>query len=175
MFEEWLFEERVSYTEALTRAEKEWGVTGSKTSVHRFYRRVEADRAVNDLEELTEAAERVNAAEGRPAGLKASAMKLVGMHLLERAIGRGDVKELAALSRVLTQDEDRQIERGRLALAQKRFEFKAAKEVLKHAAALNKITEASQAREDEELDAAKLAIFGRPPPGYEDAVTDSYA
>ena len=133
VFEDWLFEERVSYTEALTRAQKEWGVTGSKTSVHRFYRRAEALRPVNKLEEMMESADCVNATDLKPGSLKKSAMKVVGMHLLERAIDRGDVRELAALSRVLTQDEDREIQRGRLALAQKKFEFQAAKEVVKQA------------------------------------------
>ena len=113
IFEDWLFEERVSYTEALTRAEKQWGVTGSKTSVHRFYHRVQAEWAVSDVQVMMESAESLDATGGKAVGLKASAMKLVAMQLLERMLARGDVRELGVLSRMLTQTEDREIQRGK--------------------------------------------------------------
>ena len=48
--------------------------------------------------------------------------------------------------------------------------------MLKHATSLKKITEASQARKDEEVEEAKVVIFGTPPEGYDDpGVTDRYA
>jgi len=48
--EHWLFVENMGYKEASERAQKEWGVTGSSVSVGRFYRRVERERVLDELE-----------------------------------------------------------------------------------------------------------------------------
>ncbi len=168
MLEHWLFVERISYKEASERAQREWGVTGSAVSVGTYYRRIEKDRVMGDLEEAAETAMGVNAAEGKVENLKSSAMKVVGMRLLENVMARGDVKELATLGRVLTQNEEKEIQRGRLALAREKFEFNSAKEVLKKMPLLEKMTQEDQEREDARMDAVRLAIFGTPPPGFED-------
>lgn len=166
----WLFVERIGYKEASERGLREFGVAGSETSVGRFYRRIEKERAVNDLKDVVEAAAEVNATPGTLKELRASAMKMTGMRMLEKAMANGDVKELAALGHVLTQCEEREIQRGRLALARKRFEFKAAKEALKHAPLLNKMSESKQAQADREIEEACVAMFGDDPEGlyYED-------
>jgi hypothetical protein len=168
IFEGWLFEERVSYATARERARTEWGVEASLATVGKYYRRVAQRRAVTDLEEMAAATTEVDGAEGKLEGLKASAMKLLGMQLLEKAIMRDDVREIAVIGRVLTQTEDREIQRDRLVLAREKFEYKATKAALKTAPLLNKIARNKQAREDAEVDEARLAIFGKPPPGYED-------
>jgi hypothetical protein len=69
------------------------------------------------------------------------------------------VKELATLGRVLTQSEEREIQRGRLALAREKFEFKAAKAALKQLPLLDQMTQEDQEREDARMDAIRLAIF----------------
>ena len=166
--EHWLFVEHIGYKEASERALKEWGVTGSETSVGRYYRRIQKERVVDELEEAVETATEVEAAPGKVQALKSSAMKVVGMRLLQNVMAKGDVKELAVLNRVLMQSEEKEIQRGRLALAQKKFEFKAAREVWKQARLMEKLTQEDQEREDAKLDAIRLAIFGTPPPEYED-------
>jgi Arc/MetJ family transcription regulator len=163
MLEHWLFVERIGYKEASERAQKEWGVTGSETSVGRFYRRIEKERMVSELEEAAETAVELNAAEGKVESMRSSAMKVVGMRLLENAMVRGDVKELATLGRVLTQSEEREIQRGRLALAREKFEFKAAKAALKQLPSLDQMKQEDEAREDARIDAIRLAIFGKDP------------
>lgn len=166
----WLFVERIGYKEANERGVREFGVAGSETSVGRFYRRIEKKRAVNDLKDVVEAAEEVNATPGTLKELRASAMKMTGARMLEKAMTNGDVKELAALGHVLTRCEEREIQRGRLALARKKFEFRAAKEALKHAPLLNKMSESKQAQADREIVEAREAMFDDDPEGlyYED-------
>ena len=161
--EHWLFVEHIGYKEASERALKEWGVTGSETSVGRFYRRIEKERVVEELEEAVETATEVDATPGKVAILKSSAIKMAGMRLQQNVMAKGDVKELAVLNRVLTQSEDKEIQRGRLALAQKKFEFKAAREVWKQARLMEKLTKEDQEREDAEIDEIRLAIFGKDP------------
>lgn len=175
IFEDWLFEERVGYDVALERAQKEWGVTGSKMSVSRFYKRVQMERVVDELEEAAESATRVNASSGKLENLRASAMKMIGKHLMEKSADCGDVKGLATLGRVLTQNEDREIQRGRLALARERFQFNAAKAALAQLALLDQLSKEDEAREDARMEAIKLGIFGRNPYEQQDSVTPSNA
>ncbi len=160
IFEGWLFDERVSYAAARERAQKEWGVEGSLASVGRFYRRVERRRTVADLEAMADAAEKLAGTEGKLESLKASTMKVIGMQLLKKAVERDDVAELAAVGRVLTQTEDREIQRERLALAREKFEFQ---EAIKQAPLLDRMS-----REDARADEIRLTIFGKSPPGYAD-------
>jgi hypothetical protein len=50
-------------------------------------------------------------------------LKVIGQRLLEKAMGGGDMKELVALGRLMTDGERREIQRERLALAREKFEF----------------------------------------------------
>ena len=110
-----------------------------------------------------ETAVEVSAAEGKLDSLRTSAMKLMGMRVLENVMARGDVKELAVLGRVLTQTEEREIQRSRLALAREKFEFKASKAALKQFRLLNQMTQEDEAREDAKIDTIRLEIFGKDP------------
>lgn len=168
IFESWLFEERVSYAEARKRAQTEWGVEGSLASVGRFSRRIARERVASDFEEAAKTSAQVDGAEGKQEGLRASAMKELSMQLLEKSVGRGDMKELALLNRMLTQSEERETQRGRLALAREKFEFKASKAALKLLPFLKKIMLEDEAREEARIGVAKSSIFGKPPPWYKD-------
>ena len=161
--EHWLFVENLGCREVSERAQKEWGVTGSSMSVSRYYRRVEQERVLNELEGVVETAMEVSAAEGKLDCLRTSAMKLTGMRLLENVMAKGEVKELAVLGRVWTQIEEREIQRGRVALAQKKFEFNAARETWKQAKLMEKLTQEDQKREGARIDEIRLAIFGEDP------------
>ena len=52
LLESWLFEENLSYKDALERAQKEFGIGGSLTGLRRFYGRLAKERG---RESLTEA------------------------------------------------------------------------------------------------------------------------
>src|SRR5262249_48385627 len=84
--------------EAEERAQREWGVTGSTVSLSRFYQRLEKERVVDEMAAAVETATEVDAADGKLAGLKSSAMKVMGMRLLQKAVSEGSVKDLAMLS-----------------------------------------------------------------------------
>jgi hypothetical protein len=140
LFEHWLFEERVSYKEALARAKKEWGVTASKMSVSRYCRRREEERPANNFAELLETSRVVDGSTMRVEDLKRSAMKVTAMRLLETAVHRGEVKDLAALSRVLGQYEEREIERGRMELSWEKGQFHAEQEARKRVAGESEVS-----------------------------------
>ncbi|HZQ48449.1 MAG TPA: hypothetical protein VFC07_15640 [Verrucomicrobiae bacterium] len=161
--EHWLFVEHVSYQEAVERAQKEWGVTGSTVSLCRFYQRVEEEHVVEELERAAEMATGVAAAQGRLSSLQASAMKVVGMRMMQNVVSRGDVKELAVLSRVLARNEERKIQHQRLALAREKFEFRAAKAVVDQLPHLEKMAREDQGREDARINATRKGIFGTRP------------
>ncbi len=168
IFEGWLFEERVSYAAARERAHTEWGVEGSLASVGRFYRRIARERVVDDFAELSDTSAQVDGAEGKLEGMRASAMKVLSMQLLEKAVERGEVKDLALLGRVLTQSEEREIQRGRLALAREKFEYKASKAALTQLTLLDKIRQEEEAREEARIQEIKLSVFGKPPAWYKE-------
>ncbi len=44
--EQWFFDDKLSYVEVLERARKEFGFSGSKSSLQRFYRRLRQERWV---------------------------------------------------------------------------------------------------------------------------------
>jgi len=160
MFEEWLFEERVGYREAQERAFREWNVTGSLMSICRFYKRIEKERVIGDMAQALETAQEVSQTEAKTQGMYQSGLKVVAMQFLEKAMSRGDVKELSALGRLVSDHEEREIRRGRLALARERFEFRAAKAALEQLPLANEMRAEEDAREDARILAIKQAIFG---------------
>lgn len=172
---EWLLEDNLPYSEVLERVEKEFGVAGSKSSLARYYRHLVKEQAMDEMREFMKTAEEMNGMEARLAQLRASAWKMVGKQFLQIALAGGEVKDLAALGRLMAESEEREIQRGRVALAREKFEFNATKMVLKNRKLLEKISEAEQKLEDDLLDEAKLAIFGSPPPGYDDPASDLHS
>ena len=160
--DQWLFVEHISYKEANERARNAWGVAASDVSVGRYYRRVKNERVVTELESAAESALAVAEADGKVEKLRASAMKVLGMRLLEKAMSCGEVKELAALGRVLTDSEEREIQRSRVELAREKFEFKASKAALDRLP-VDKIQVEEEEREDRRMGGIRLSIFGRKP------------
>ena len=160
MFEEWLFEERVGYREAQERAQREWNVTGSLMSISRFYRRIEKERVIGDMDQALESSAEVAQNPAKVEGLWRSGLKVVAMQFFEKAMSRGDVKELTALGRLVSENEQREIQKGRLALARERFEFRAAKAALAQMPLMNRMRAEEDAREDARILAVKRGIYG---------------
>ena len=59
--------------------------------------------------------------------MRVATLKVMSRRLFEPAIEANDLKELATLGRLMNQYEEREIQRGRLALARERWEFKASR------------------------------------------------
>src|SRR6266478_2993623 len=159
--DEWLFEEEVSYQETRARAQKEWGIESSISSVGRYYRR---GRNARMLEEMAETQATANALNGTGLNMKtlrSSALKVIGKRLFEKAMDGCDVKELAALGRLMSEGEKREIQRARLALERERFEFSAAEAVLAELPHVEEMTEEEVKAEDARLLAIKHRLFGK--------------
>ncbi len=96
----------------------------------------------------------------KPEAMWKSGLKVVTMQFLEKAMARANVQDLTALGRLISQNEEREIQRGRLKLANERFQFNAAREVLKHLPMADKIKREEQAREESRIMEMQEAIFG---------------
>jgi hypothetical protein len=160
----WLLEENLPYHEVLERVQKEFGLTASRSSLARYYRHLMKERAVQEMFEVQDAAAELNGTETRLESLRTSAWKMIGKQFLEKAIAGAEVKELAALGRLMAESEEREIRRSRVALAREKFQFRAAKAVWKHLPLMEKLTREDQEREDARIDEIRLEIFGTPPP-----------
>jgi hypothetical protein len=159
--DEWLFVEGVSYEEARTRAQREWGIECSIASVGRYYRRGLNSRTVEQMEEAQDAATAVNRTGVRLKSLRDSALKVIGQRMLQKAMAGGDVKELAALGKLLTDGERREIQRERLALARERFEFNAAEAALAELPHVGEMTEEEVKAEEARILAIQHRLFGK--------------
>ena len=87
--------------------------------------------------------------------------KQLQKRLLEKAMEGGDLKELVALGRLMTDGERREIQRERLALARERFEFSAAEAALAELPHVEEMTEEEVRAEDARLLAIKHRLFGK--------------
>jgi len=123
VFEQWLFVERVSYPEAASRAEREWGIKGSVSSVGNYCRRTLEIRGMEEAVGLRDTAQVVKDADVDPGLMQAATLKMVGKRFLERALEDGDIEELSALGRLMHEAEGRELNRKRLALELKRMEL----------------------------------------------------
>ena len=164
MFERWLFVEKLSYDETRKRAEKEWGVVSSVSSVGRYYRRRVAQQSVLGLIEAAAASEAIDDTSARTDRLRGAAMKIIGKRLLEEAMEGGEAKELARLGRIMLASQEREIQNGRLALARERFEFNAAKAALAELPNLKQMNQEDAAREKERVQAIRRWLFGNRTP-----------
>jgi hypothetical protein len=158
--EEWLFVDRLGYQEAKERVAKEFGVTCSTSGLCRYYRKARSLRVEKELTEMQGAANRLNGSEAKVESLRLSALKMIGKRLLEIAMDDGEVAELAALGRLLTESEEREIQRGRLELARERFEFRAAEAALAEMPRLEGMKAEDLEREQARILAIKQRLFG---------------
>jgi hypothetical protein len=161
--EEWLLDKNLGYKESHKRAQEELGLACSLSTVRRFYERARLLRAVEETAEAEGVADELGAVGGKLENLRSSAMKLIVVRLLGKAMDRGDVREVAALGQLMLQSEEREIQRERVTLARDRFEFKAAKAALKAAPLLEKLEQSDEAQELARVEAVRQALFGKPP------------
>jgi hypothetical protein len=160
MLEQWLFEENLSYEATRELAQKEFGFTGSTTSLGRFYQHRAKERLVKELEELDSTTSAVNQTKVNMGNLRGAALKVIGKRLFESAMGRGEPKDLEFLGRLLMQSEEHEIQRQWLALARDRFEFSAAEAVVAEMPKLGHLTDEDLEREKERMLHFKEKLFG---------------
>ena len=121
--EGWLFEENLGYKEALERAQKEFGITASLTSLADFYRRLAQDRMQKELRGIKGMVGEIDKAKVDCEQLGATAMTLVANRMLQMAVtSPGNVKELVSLGRLLVANQAQDIKRQWLDLEWDRIE-----------------------------------------------------
>src|SRR5260370_13239077 len=118
--DEWLFEEEVSYQEARERAQREWGIESSISSVGRYYRRGRNARMLEEMAETQATAKALNGTGLNMKTLRSSALKVIGKRLFGKAMDGCDVKELAVVGRLLSEGGKPQIQPGRPGPARER-------------------------------------------------------
>jgi hypothetical protein len=121
--EGWLFEENLGYKEALERAQKEFGIMASLTSLADFYRRLAQDRMQRELRGIKGMVGEIDKANVDCEALGATAMKLVANRMLQLAVtSPGNVRELVSLGRLLVANQAQDIKRQWLELEWDRIE-----------------------------------------------------
>ena len=124
--DEWLFEERLGYADALARAGKEFGLQASLSSIGRYYRRRAQERQVLELLKAQNAASELNDQPVKVDDLRKAAVKLLAKAALKWAVEKPEqLEEVASLTKILLWSEDNDIRRARLKLAEKYFHFEA--------------------------------------------------
>jgi hypothetical protein len=163
--DEWLFEERLGYADALARAEKEFGLTASLSSMGRYYRRRARERQAKELAMAQLTADELNDLPVSTDSLRTAAVKLVGKAVLKLAGEQPEqVEELASLTKLLLWSEDNDIRRPRLKLAEQHFHFEATAasldELPKVRAYLDVIGDDASLSHDEKIKRAQMMLFG---------------
>jgi hypothetical protein len=121
--EGWLFEENIGYKEALERAQKEFGLASSLTSLADFYQRLAEERMQSELLGIKSMAGKIVKSGVDQDELGATAMMLVAKRMLQLAVASpGKVKELASLGRLLVANEAQEIKRRWLELEEEKME-----------------------------------------------------
>jgi hypothetical protein len=130
--EAWLFDEHVSYREALERIEKEFGVKASLPSLARYYQRLASQRLEAELAGLTKTTDDYEENHGRLQKLGPAAMMLVANRLWQLAANHpGNVRDLASLARVLLENDAIEVKRRWVELEEIRYDHETRMEEIK--------------------------------------------
>jgi hypothetical protein len=159
--EGWLLKENLGIKEVHERATKRLGLTCSMSSVWRFHALLLRLRSVEELGERQKAAKALAGAGAKLDDLRSSSMKMIVARLLEKAMERGDLREISALGRLMLLGEEREIQRDRVNLSRERFQFKMSKAALEALPLLDEMSREDEERELGRIEAIKQKIFGK--------------
>ena len=161
MLEGWLFEENLGYTEVLDRAQKEFGITGSKMSLVRFYQRVAAERAQREFLELETTIREMKGLEVNVVEMQSAAMCLITKRLMKLSLESPDkVREMAWLGQVLIQNEAQSIKRGWLNIGREKFQYDAATACMIHKLRIDEVMADESMSDQQHIQKIREEIFG---------------
>jgi hypothetical protein len=159
--EGWLFEENLGYAEVLERAQKEFGITASKMSLTRFYKRVAAERAQRDYLDLDTTLKDLNPTKLTWDRLGGAAMGLIAKRLMQLSIESPDkVQEMAMLGQVLVANDAQNIKRGWLSIGMTKFQLDIATECLIHKAKMDAIVQDESLDDGQRILKVRQELFG---------------
>jgi hypothetical protein len=174
--EEWLFDERMSYADALEKARTELGFRGSISSVRRFYQRVAQERMFQSLAETAKEVAQIEGAEVSAERVKNAGMKLMAQAFLRTMVEtpektnewRGMAKLLlrreAMESRVRLKEAQLQLQREQMAFDRCRWEVNIVRLAVEHSEEFKNYSKAAEAEEYEEnarLNKIRRRLFGQ--------------
>jgi hypothetical protein len=120
--EGWLFDEHLGYKEALERAQKEFGITSSLTSLADYYQRRARERTPSELAGLKDMIQKIEKAPVDRDALADAAMTLVAKRMVQLAVESPEkVRELASLGRLLVANETQETRMSWLQIEQDRI------------------------------------------------------
>jgi len=123
VLEAWLFEENISYREALDRLQKEFGITAALSSLARFYQQLAKERMEAELLQVSRTARELNRKAPNLKQLNATAITLVNKRMIQLAVeSPKNVKEMAMLARILIENEAVEIKKSWAELAREKYE-----------------------------------------------------
>jgi hypothetical protein len=158
--EGWLLDENITYREAQERIVKEWGLTRSASSLVRLRRYLSKKRSIHGLRDAMQGAKQVNRSGANLEELRDSVRRVLSKRYFDLATTGENVGELAVLGRLLSQSEEREIRRLRLAFARERWQFRTAKQALKLLPMLNEMSKEDEERDNARIQAVRVRLFG---------------
>jgi hypothetical protein len=163
--EAWLFNEDVGYANALARVKDEFGVEATIAGIVRFYRLCARERRTKELAQAQAMASKLNDSTVSVAGLREAAVHIVGEAVLKLARDNPkELEQLVSVANVLLKNEETEIRRARLNLAQGCFDYEATaaaqKDLPQLRAYLIAIRDNTNLDEDEKLDRIDRILYG---------------
>ncbi|HZV34372.1 MAG TPA: hypothetical protein VFB72_07315 [Verrucomicrobiae bacterium] len=159
--EGWLLDENISYREAQERLSSEWGLTRSLSSLVRLRKYCAKTRAINGMRETMKAAEKVNESGANLEALRDSVRRVLSRRYFEQAASGENLKELAVVGRLLSESENREIRRERLAFARERWQFRVTKEAMKALPMLDEWKKQAEEMEEKRMEELRIKLFGK--------------
>jgi hypothetical protein len=119
-----MFEDNLSYAQIVERAQAEFGVEVTKSSLGRFYQWHVRERNARELAEAHFTAFVVNAVPDDPHNLRNAAVKMVGKAAMKIGSEKPEATEqLVSLTELLLDAEHNDLRRGKLELEQRSFDY----------------------------------------------------
>jgi hypothetical protein len=159
--EGWLFEENLGYTEVLERAQKEFGVTGTKMSLTRFYQRTATERAQREFLDLETTIREMKGLEVNVSEMQSAAMCLITKRLMKLSLESPEkVQEMAWLGNVLVSNEAQNIKRGWLNIGREKFQYDAATACMIHKLRIDEVMADESMSDQQHIQKIREEIFG---------------
>jgi hypothetical protein len=173
-----LFEEKLSYTEVLPRAQKELGFKGQLSSLKRYYERRRKERTVMEFTDLCKRATEIVNAPGDAGAYRTASMKLLTAYLFQQVReAPNDVDKWGSVAHLIVDNDhneamrelkgaEHEIRREALDFAREKFQFDMIERAVR---ALPELQKLAQAMEDADLtryrnnphwNEARYAMFG---------------
>jgi hypothetical protein len=158
---DWLLEKNLGYDDVLDHIRSQWGINASKASLCRYYQALQRERMRDNLNDVKSTLKVAEEAKMDLSQLQKGVLTIMSKKVVDAALEAGDSKDLARLAGLLLEHGQQQIQGNWFKLASKKFQFKAAEEVLKVLPMAQEFNKEEAEREKARLEAIMLKLFGK--------------